>query len=157
MKTMNYGLILGSVALFAATSLGYAQRGVGDAAGVVQQQLAVERSTVSGTLIEVKDGPCTHTTGRSYIGMHYMLKTDDGAMINLHLGSSKAMKDMGLPTDVGAVVSASAFRTEKMKEDALTAIEVTVDGKTFVLRDANLKPVWSVEKRGGRGRFGRGR
>lgn len=143
MKTIRYGLIAGVGALLLAAPVVHAQRGVGDSEGVVRRAAKVERSNVVGTLVEVKDGPCENTTGHSYIGMHYILKAEDGTMINLHLGPSATMKSMGLPTEPGKSVSAVTFRTEKMKEDALTAIEVTVDGKTYVLRNADLKPIWS--------------
>lgn len=154
MKTIRYGLVAGVGALLLSVPFVHAQRGTGDDEGVVRQAAKVERSNIAGTLVEVKDGPCKNTTGHSYIGMHYILKAEDGAMINLHLGPSATMKSMGLPTEPGKSVSAAVFRTEKMKEDALTAIEVTVDGKTYTLRNKNLKPVWAKDKRGDRSRSG---
>ncbi|MCZ7592357.1 MAG: hypothetical protein M5U15_09485 [Kiritimatiellae bacterium] len=159
MKTIRTGLMLSGLTMLLAAPIVFAQRGVGDDVGVVRQQAKVERSTVAGTLVEVKDGPCENTTGRSYIGMHYILKAEDGEMINLHLGPSETMKSMNLPTEIGKTVSATAFRTDKMKEDALTAIEVTVDGKTYTLRNANLRPVWAKERRSDkrRGGWNRGR
>lgn len=151
MKTTRYmSTVLGIALLLAGTSA-YAQRGVGEPEGVARQGLAPEQIEVAGTIVRIKEGPCESTTGRAYIGMHYFLETADGTIINLHLGPAESMKAMGVPADVGKPVTARAFRTDKMKDHDYVAIQVTVDDEIYVLRDADLKPLWSYGGRGGRG------
>ncbi len=151
MKSARYIITAMGVALLVAGSPAFAQRGAGQPEGVVRQGIATERTDISGTLVDIKEGPCEHTTGRAYIGMHYFLRTADGTVANVHLGPAESMKDMGLPTELGKTVTARTFRTENLKDHNYVAIEVTVDDETYVLRDADLKPLWSFGGRGGRG------
>lgn len=129
----------------ALTQPAFAQRGLGDDAGVVRQGLDTDRTVLSGTVDEVHTGPCEHTTGRSSVGAHLMLTAEDGDGINLHLGPVGALADVLETVEVGDVVTADAFRTDAMPADAYAAVTLGVDGQQFRLRDESLRPLWAQD------------
>lgn len=161
---------LAVVALLAGvlTPLAYAQRGVGDSAGVAQQSTKPELVTLSGEVVAVETKPCEKTTGHGVVGAHILLKTEKGDTLNVHLGWADAVEEIAKQVTVGKKLTVTAFRTDKMPEGQYVAQSVTFDGKTVQLRDENLRPVWAgggprgLQQPMGSGRgmgrgFGRGR
>lgn len=130
-----------------------AQRGMGDPGGMARRAVKPPIVSVTGTVTEIKIGPCKQTTGRSAEGVHLLLRAADGRQINLHLGPSAALGDVIKAVSAGQTVTSDAFRTERMPQDAYVARVLTVGDRTFELRDAGLRPSWAGSgRRGGRDR-----
>ena len=143
----------------------YAQKGMGDQAGVARQAIQPQVLAFSGKLMEIRIGLCKKTTGRSPVGTHLLLETSDGKSLNIHLGPAAAVADIvaKLSTRDDQDLTVKAFRTEKMPEDQYVAQSITFDANTIELRDENLRPIWAgkaniardrgASQRGGRGRM----
>lgn len=139
-----------AAALFALPAA--AQKGTGDSEGVARKGLRPPIEALSGTIKEIKIGPCEKTTGRSREGAHLIVQTPQATTINLHLGPTFALRDELKQLAVGQDVSFEAFRTDRMAKDAYIAKTVKSGDKVFTLRNDNLRPTWAG--RGGRGRGG---
>jgi hypothetical protein len=135
---------------------GFAQRGMGDTTGVAQQAVKPAIVSLSGAVREIVTGPCEQTTGRSYLGTHIVLTTDDGAEVNVHLGPAQRVDAMVEPLKVGTAVQVAGFRTEKMPENHYVAQVIKVGDETLRLRDDNLRPVWAGNRGAGNGAPGMG-
>lgn len=130
----------------------FAQRGMGDANGVVRQGLKLDTVTIQGDVVRVITGPCEKSTGRSESGTHFILKTEQGEERNIHLGPTQLVQEVADMLSTGSNVTARVFRTEKMPKGNYNAVTITVDNKTMRLREPNLRPVWAGQARSGRGR-----
>jgi hypothetical protein len=120
---------------------GYAQKGVGEAKGVSQQQINPELLKMEGVIQQIKSGPCEHTTGRAVLGTHLMVKSQ-GKMVNIHLGPTSEIAKLFSPSE-GDQITMTVFQTDKLPKDQFIAKEVAINGKSTVLRDDKLKPVWA--------------
>jgi hypothetical protein len=138
-----------SVLLFAVPAA--AQKGMGEPTGVAREAVKPPIETLSGTIKDIKIGPCERTTGRSLEGAHLIVQAEDGKTINLHLGPTAALEDVLDQLSVGQHVTSEAFRTDVMPQDAYVAKSVKAGDTTFDLRDDNLRPNWAIAARGGRG------
>ena len=69
-----------------------AQKGMGEQTGVGRQAEKPPIETMSGTIKDIKIGPCERTTGRSLQGVHLIVQADSGKTINLHLGPDAALE-----------------------------------------------------------------
>lgn len=127
-----------------AVPMARAQRGVGDATGVVRQSLRPEIVLLSGKIIEVQTGPCAATTGRSLTGAHVILESPDKEQFNIHLGPAEALARVVARLSAGQEIAVRAFRTEQMKENHYVAQTLTVGKTTVELRDASLRPAWAL-------------
>lgn len=128
----------------------FAQRGMGDANGVVRQGLKLDTVILQGDVVRVITGPCEKSTGRSEIGTHFILKTEQGEERNIHLGPAQLVQGVADMLSTGSNVTARVFRTEKMPKGSYNAVTITVDNKTMRLREPNLRPVWAGRTRSGR-------
>ena len=153
-------LLLVTIALCAAlamTTPAVAQRGVGEAEGIVRQGLQPPAVALVGVIEEVLIGPCHRTTGRAAVGAHALVRTEAHGTVNLHLGPAAALDALIDRLTVGMTVEVQAFRTDPMPDDALVARTVTVGDETFELRDDALRPHWAIGPGGGtRQGLGRG-
>ena len=120
---------------------GYAQKGVGEAKGVSQQQINPELLKMEGVIQQIKSGPCEHTTGRAVLGTHLMVKSQ-GKAVNIHLGPTSEIAKLFSPSE-GDQITMTVFQTDKLPKDQFIAKEVAINGKSTVLRDDKLKPVWA--------------
>lgn len=136
------------------SSAAFAQRGVGDAQGVARQVTKPKVVSLSGKVLKVETAPCEMTTGRSFVGTHFVMKTADKKKVNIHLGPAGAVDFVTNNLSQGLEVEVIAFRTEKMKEGHYVARTLKFDSRTVELRDETLRPAWAG--RGGPG-WGRGR
>jgi hypothetical protein len=129
-----------------------AQRGTGEQEGVAQQPQKPAIVTLEGTVEQVLEEECTHTTGRYKVGNHVLLKTDDEQTLNVHLGPAavSAVESVAKVLEPGQTLRAKVFRTQRMAKDHYVAQQIEVDDKTYTLRDENLRPVWAG-RGGGRG------
>jgi hypothetical protein len=132
----------------------YAQKGVGDQAGVASQAVRPQVLAFSGKLVEIRTGLCEKTTGRSPVGTHIFLETPDDKTLNIHLGPAAVLADTvaKLSARQEQDLSVKAFRTEKMPENHYVAQSLTFDAKTIELRDKTLRPVWAGRPNASRGR-----
>jgi hypothetical protein len=154
---MRNTLALGLAALVLGTLIVpvvYAQKGVGDQAGVARQAIQPQVVAFSGKLVEIRIGLCEKTTGRSPVGTHIFLETPDGNTLNIHLGPAAAVADIVAKLSVRPEqdLAVKAFRTEKMPEDQYVAQSLTFDQNTLELRDKTLRPVWAGSVNVSRGR-----
>lgn len=148
----SFGLLWGAWAPTAS-----AQRGMGDPAGVAREPNKPEVVSLSGQVVGVETGPCAMSTGRASAGTHFLLKTEKGETLNVHLGPAPAVDFIADPLRAGTKVTVEAFHTEKMPQNHHVAQSLTIDGKTIRLRDEGLRPFWlqgparSVDREAGAG------
>jgi hypothetical protein len=157
MKTASIVLSAALFGLAAMAAPALAQKGTGEETGVARQGLKLPIEAMSGTIKDIKIGPCEKTTGRFKEGVHLIVQTPEARTINLHLGPSAALQNELKQLSAGKEISFEAFRTERMPKDAYIAKSIKADGKLFTLRNDNLRPVWARGRGGGRGHgMGRG-
>lgn len=141
MKTFVFHLLLLAGMLLVPSA--FAQRGVGDSIGVVRQGVRPAVVSLSGTVVEIKQGPCELTTGRALVGAHVLLRAGQAEPLNIHLGPATEVDDLVAKLSAGAQVTVNAFRTDALPEGAYIAQSVVIGSETYTLRDENLKPAWS--------------
>jgi hypothetical protein len=157
METKSVYLSAALFALAAFASPAIAQKGTGEQTGVARQGLKLPIEAMSGTIKDIKIGPCEKTTGRSKEGAHLVVQAADGATINLHLGPTFALREELKQLAAGQEISFEAFRTERMPKDAYIAKSIKAGDKVFALRNDSLRPRWAGGRGGGRGQgMGRG-
>jgi hypothetical protein len=145
---------LGAIALFLGLLCAMpaaAQKGVGEPTGVAGQAVKPPIEDMSGTIKDIKTGPCERTTGRSVEGAHLIVQAESGKTINLHLGPVAALEDVLDHLSAGQQITFKAFRTDAMPQDAYVAKSLQAGDTTFDLRDDSLRPNWAIAARGGRG------
>jgi hypothetical protein len=128
-----------------------AQKGMGEPTGVARQAVKPPIETMSGTIKEIKTGPCERTTGRSLEGVHLIVQAKNGKAINLHQGPAAALEDILDHLSAGQQITFEAFRTDAMPPDAYVAKSLKAGDTAFELRDDNLRPNWAIAAQGGRG------
>lgn len=131
------------VLLWGLVPVTWAQRGMGDASGVVRQGLRPTTVTLRGEVLRVITGPCEKGTGWSDIGTHFILNTEQGQEQNIHLGPAHLVRAVTDRLSDGGAIVVNAFRTEKMPPGHYNAITVMLNKQTIRLRDQNLRPVWA--------------
>ncbi len=146
---MNRLTCIPALTLLVAASPALAQHGIGEREGVARKAEKPEVVKLSGMIEEVRIHPCNQTTGRSELGVHWMIKSGGGETYNLHLGPAGEVDDaLGLAR-VGDTVDARAFRTEPMIERHFAAVSIQVGDKSIELRDETLRPRWAGRPRDG--------
>ena len=93
-----------------------AQKGMGEPTGVARQAVKPPIESMSGTIKDIKTGPCERTTGRSLEGVHLIVQAENGKTINLHLGPAAALEDVLDQLSVGQQITFEAFRTDAMPQ-----------------------------------------
>ena len=131
----------------------HAQKGVGEQAGIARQAVKPEVISLAGKVLVTETGPCKNTTGRAYVGSHFILKTPKGKKLNIHLGPAAVVDYIVAQLTVGKKLTVRAFRTAKMPVNHYVAQSLTLDGTTIRLRDEGLRPFWA---RGSGASSGRG-
>jgi DNA/RNA endonuclease YhcR with UshA esterase domain len=92
-----------------------------------------------GVIDEVKDRQCPISGG---MGSHFMLKLPDGKIIEVHLATTKFVKNYELVFNKGDEVEVTGTKVEFEGADAILAREVKRGNDDFVFRDPHGKPVW---------------
>ncbi|MEQ8471052.1 MAG: hypothetical protein RIC35_07700 [Marinoscillum sp.] len=128
--------------LLLLTMTGYSQKGVGESVGVSRQRLNTDVIELNGTVTRVEVEPCKYTTGKSVSSTHLMVETDNGTVLNIHLGSTTEVSEMVADIE-GKEIRLMAFRTNKLPEGHYIGKELSYNGKEIVLRDEALKPFWA--------------
>lgn len=127
------------------TMAAVAQKGAGDATGISKQGLNPELVELKGVVQSIKSGPCENTKGKSTLGTHMMVETS-GEVLNIHLGPTTEVADFVANAE-GEEVVVTAFQTDKLPSDHYIAKEFILRGKTYELRDDNLKPEWAGKRK----------
>lgn len=99
-------------------------------------------TTIKGTVEEVQQ----QTGRRGWSGIHLLVKTDAGT-ITVHVGPSSYVADKQFSFAKGDAVEIVGSKVTMAGSDALIAREITKDGKTLVLRNAQGIPEWSGGRR----------
>ncbi len=133
--------------LLASTAM--AQRGTKGGTGVARQATRPEIVTLTGTVVGVETGPCENTTGRAYVGTHFVMKSSEGDTLNIHLGPAGVVDSVAKKLAQDKEVQVEAFRTEAMKEGHYAACKITSGEETVTLRDDLLRPTWAGSQASG--------
>lgn len=94
--------------------------------------------TLKGTIEEVQQ--LAGRNGRT--GTHLLLKTDSGTM-PVHVGPSSYIADKQFSFAKGDEISVLGSKVTISGKETLLAREITKDGKTLVLRNAQGIPEWA--------------
>ncbi len=123
----------------------FAQKGTGNNQGVSREFAQTETIMLNGIVSEVKDEPCTNTTGRYTEGRHLIISTQEQnpRMLNIHLGPKVVMSELIKSLTEGNLVSIEAFATKDLPKNQYIAQSITLNDKTYHLRNSDLSPVWS--------------
>lgn len=131
----------------------FAQKGMGDRAGVVRQGLKPPMTQLSGKIVSIETHPCEKTTGPALAGTHLIAEGTDGKQYNLHLGPANAVAPIIRPLQPGKQIEVVAFRTSKMPENQYVVTTLRLkDGKVLAFRDSDLRPFWAKRAGPGGGR-----
>ena len=106
--------------------------------------------TLSGAVVRVDRIP-----GRRSEGLHVIVDNGGGETIPVHLGPAAFVEARGFRIEEGDAVEATGSLIQFGGAPALIAREVTIEGKTLVLRDEAGVPLWGGAGLG-RGRMGAG-
>lgn len=98
--------------------------------------------TVKGTIEDVQQ----QTGKRAWKGTHLILKTD-GASVDVHVGPSSYIARKQFTFTKGDTIEVVGSKVAIAGQEALVAREITKDGKTLVLRNAQGVPEWAGGRR----------
>lgn len=101
--------------------------------------------TIKGTIEDVQQ-----RTGRrgAWKGTHLILKTE-AASVDVHVGPSSYIEQKQFAFAPGETIEVVGSKVTIGGQEALLAREITKDGKTLVLRNAQGVPNWSGGRRSG--------
>jgi len=147
-------ILITVVVLLALTSMGYAQKGMGNNTGIARANSVVEIEKISGELQEIITEPCTQTTGRYSNGTHLLVKNNENETLNVHLGPTKVVSGMTDQLNAGEEIHLEMYTTEDLPENHYIVKEFKSGEVSHEIRNSNLKPFWagSSGKRRGRKR-----
>jgi predicted Fe-Mo cluster-binding NifX family protein len=143
MKTISLPVAAALFACGLLASAAWAQSGVGDPQGVARRPAKPKVISLSGKVLEAKTEPCENTSGRSPLGVHFVMKASDEKTVNIHLGPAAAVKSVVNELSRGREVKVEAFRTKKLEKRHYIARSVKIGDRTWELRDRNLRPTWA--------------
>lgn len=98
--------------------------------------------TVKGTVEDVQQ----HTGKQGWSGTHLTLNTD-ASVLNVHVGPSSYIAQKQFSFAKGDKIEVVGSKATINGKDALLAREITKDGKTLVLRNAQGVPEWAGGRR----------
>jgi len=130
----NWWLLVLILACTAAITPAFA----GQSAAVPKYNPATE-AVFKGTVEEVRDRQCPVSGG---MGSHVVLKLDDGTTIEVHLATTKFVKEYELVFNKGDVLEVTGSKVQFEGVETIFAREVKRGNDIFVFRDKDGKPVW---------------
>ena len=136
MKQLKSLLIAVAVGLALTATAALAQ-GRGPGMGMSNYDPKTE-VTVKGTIEDVQQQQGMH----GWMGTHLVLKTDSGTL-DVHAGPSGYIAEKQFSFTKGDTIEVVGSNVTLQNKDALLAREITKDGKTLVLRNAQGVPEWS--------------
>ncbi|MBV8049930.1 MAG: hypothetical protein JOZ80_02000 [Acidobacteriaceae bacterium] len=135
MKTWTILLLVA----FAATLLpAFASPAPGTGPAVPKYDRATE-AVFKGTVQEVRDRQCPVSGG---MGSHVVLKLEDGTTIEVHLATTKFVKEYELVFNIGDQLEVTGSKVTFEGVDTVFAREVKRGNDVYVFRDKDGKPVW---------------
>ena len=96
-------------------------------------------ATFKGTVAEIRDRECPMSGG---MGSHLILKLADGKTIEVHLATTKFVKDYSLLFNKGDVVEVVGTKVQFEGVETIFARQVTRGDATFTFRDKDGAPLW---------------
>lgn len=136
MKTWSVIVLI--LALTAAAAPAFAAQATSPKATVPKYDPATE-AVYEGTVEEVRDRQCPVSGG---MGSHVVLKLEDGTTIEVHLASTKFVKEYELVFAKGDVLEVTGSKVQFEGVETIFAREVKRGNDSFVFRDKDGKPVW---------------
>jgi hypothetical protein len=136
MKTWS-GVVL-ILAMMTALTPALATQSSAPSAGVPKYDPATE-AVFKGTVQEVRDRQCPVSGG---MGSHVILKLENGSTIEVHLASTKFVKEYELVFNVGDELEVTGSKVVFEGVETIFAREVKRGNDVYVFRDKNGKPVW---------------
>lgn len=96
-------------------------------------------ATFKGTVVEVRDRQCPVSGG---MGSHLILKLNDESTIEVHLATTKFVKNYELVFEKGDQVEVIGVKVKFEGVDTIFAREVHRGQDTLLFRDKDGKPIW---------------
>jgi len=110
----------------------------GSQPGVPKYDVTTE-GVFKGTVEDVHDRECPVSGG---MGAHIILKLGDGKTIEVHLATTKFMKNYELVFNKGDQIEVTGSKVMFEGVETIFAREVKRGNDTFVFRDKDGNPVW---------------
>src|ERR1700746_1375530 len=130
-------LILTAAALVLAINVAAGQKG---ALGVTAPKYdRATEATFKGTVEEVRDRQCPVSGG---MGAHLILRLSNGNTIEVHLATTKFVKNYDMLFKKGDVVEVVGAKAQFEGVETIFAREVTRGDATFIFREKNGTPIW---------------
>jgi len=136
MTTKWFALIIAVLALIA--SAGFAQ-----GRGGMRRYDPKTETTIKGAIQDVQE--ISGTRG-GWTGIHLLMKTDAGD-VDVHVGPSSYVSEKQFSFAKGDTVEVVGSKVSIEGKEVVLAREITKDGKTLVLRNAQGFPLWSGGRR----------
>jgi len=133
MKTWHIVLLIVAVVLAFAPSL------AAQSSQAVPKYDPATEVTLKGTIVDISERVCPVSGG---MGFHFVLKSQDGKTIEVHVTTTKFMKTYDVALNKGDEVEVVGSKVKFEGVETIFAREVTHGNDTFVFRDKTGKPVW---------------
>lgn len=136
-------LLLGIVSLnVSLMAIAQTQASAGPRQGMAKYDPKTE-TTIQATVEEVKQ----ITGNRGWSGTHLMVRTETGTL-EVHVGPAAYIASQQFSFAKGDKIEVTGSKVKLQDGDVLLAREITKDGKSLVLRDAQGFPKWAGGRRG---------
>ena len=99
--------------------------------------------TISGVIDSVEAVTGQGGRGRRGLGGTHLTVTTDKEALAVHVGPTAYLQEKGIALAKGDTVEVLGSRVTIDNEPVLIAKEIKKDGKTWTLRDASGRPLWS--------------
>jgi len=107
--------------------------------GTVPKYDVATEATFKGVIDDVHDRQCPISGG---MGAHFNLKLADGKIVEVHLATTKFVKNYEVVFTKGDAVEVIGSKVEFEGGDAIMAREVKRGNDDFLFRDPQGKPIW---------------
>jgi len=107
--------------------------------GTVPKYDVATEATFKGVIDDVHDRQCPISGG---MGAHFNLKLADGKIVEVHLATTKFVKNYEVAFNKGDAVEVIGSKVEFEGGDAILAREVKRGNDDFLFRDPQGKPIW---------------
>jgi len=134
---MKFYIILLATVLFAACVFTAAQKP--QSSKPAPKYDTATEVTLKGVIAETTDRICPVSGG---LGFHFMLKQADGKLIEVHVSTTKFVKDYELSLKRGDDVKVVGSKVQMDGVDTILAREVVRGNETLAFRDKDGKPAW---------------
>jgi len=109
-----------------------------NANGTVPKYDVATEATFKGVIDDVHDRQCPISGG---MGAHFNLKLADGKIVEVHLATTKFVKNYEVAFNKGDAVEVIGSKVEFEGGDAILAREVKRGNDDFLFRDPQGKPI----------------